>query len=338
MQRVVCFGELLARLAAPDGEALLQTPRLNVTFAGAEANVAVNLARLGRPAAFVSVLPENRLGDAALEELRRHGVDVAGVRRGPGRMGLFFLTPGAVLRPSEVLYDRAGSAIAIAEPELIDWREALAGAGWLHVSGVTPALGPQAAEAAVRAVEAAVAHGVRVAFDGNFRAKLWALWDGDPAAILGRMLACASVAFVDDRDIARALGRSFEQVDAAERRRAAALAAFDAYPRLQAIAHTVRKQEEGVGEQTLSAVVHTREGEHRAAARRLTNVVDRIGGGDAFAAGVLHVLADGGAPGEAAEFGLALSALKHGVRGDFAWASEADVRALMAEGLVDVRR
>ena len=196
--RVVCFGELLLRFSAPGHELLLQTPRLDVHVGGAEANVAVGLARLGRPAAMISAVPDNALGQAALGELRRHGVDVAGVQTLPGRMGLYFLSAGAVTRPFEVLYDRAASAFALAQPDLIDWDAALAGASWLHLSGVTPALGARAAEAAIRAAEGAVRLGVPVSFDGNYRAKLWAAWEGDGPAILRRLMAAADLPDVHD--------------------------------------------------------------------------------------------------------------------------------------------
>lgn len=338
MNRVVCFGEMLLRLEAPAGEVLLQTPQLRVTYAGAEGNVAVSLARFGRPASMVTVTPDNRPGQAALQELRRYGVDVSRSVTAPGRMGLFFLTRGAVLRPSEVVYDRAGSAFALAEPDRIDWSRALEGAGWLHVSGITPSLGANAAAAAVRAVEEASRMGVRVSFDGNFRPKLWALWDADPAPILRRIVEHATVAFIEERDIARVLDRTFDDPDGAVRDAESAQAAFEAFPRLQVLAHTFRVQH-AVDEQELSAVLRTRAGrEHRAGPYRLSNIVDRVGGGDAFAAGVLHRLADGGDPEEAVDFGLAAAALKHGIYGDFNLTAEADVLALARGGGLDVRR
>ena len=152
--RIVCFGELLVRLSGTDGEQLLQSPSLHVHFGGAEANVAVSLARFGHDAAMVSIVPPNALGAAAVAELRRHGVDTSGVATGPGRMGLYFLTPGAVSRPSTVLYDRAGSAFAQAPAKSIDWRVALRGARWLHLSGIASALGETAAAANQRAADA----------------------------------------------------------------------------------------------------------------------------------------------------------------------------------------
>jgi 2-dehydro-3-deoxygluconokinase len=284
----------------------------------------------------VSLLPEGPLGSAARDELRRHGVDTTGVRFGPGRMGLYFLSPGAVLRPSEVTYDRAGSAFAIAAPDLVDWERALDGAAWLHLSGVTPAVGPRAAAAALRAAKAARAAGVKVSFDGNYRSKLWAAWDGDGAAILRELLGHADLAFIDDRDTGLVLGRSFDG-DASRRRRAAASAAFQAFPILQRIASTIRHQQ-GVEDHTLGAVMFTRDAEHVARTFDLSGVVDRIGGGDAFAAGVLHGVVDGMTDSESLEFGLAAAALKHSISGDFNLIGVEEVRALLAGVGLDVKR
>src|SRR5687768_6131452 len=182
--RIVCFGELLLRLGAPGRQVLLQSPQFEVFVGGAEANVAVSLARFGHDSAQVGVYPDNALGAAAAGELRRHGVDTRALRTGPGRMGLYFLTPGAVHRPSEVLYDRAGSAFALADPAAYDWPALLAGADWLHLSGVTPALGERAAAAAIAAAREARRLGVKVSFDGNYRPKLWEAWNGDAPGLL----------------------------------------------------------------------------------------------------------------------------------------------------------
>lgn len=335
---IVCFGEILIRLAAPHGEMLLQTPRLETCIGGAEANVAASLARLGGTSRMVSVLPRNALGRAAFDELRRHGVDLAQMRWASGRMGLYFLTPGAVTRPSEVIYDRAGSVFADAAPDLIDWDLALADASALHLSGVTPALGPRGAQAAQRAVESAVRLGIPVIFDGNFRGKLWAAWDGDAPTILRGLLATATLAFIDERDVALMLGTAFDQTDPDERRRAASRAAFEAFPRLERIAAT-RRVQAAQDRHILSATMFGRDGEAwRAGPLDLCDVVDRIGGGDAFAAGLIHARRQGRDDQAALDFALAATGLKHAVRGDFNPSSEADVDAvLQAEGL-DVRR
>ena len=189
---IACLGEILLRLAAPGREALLQTPRLNVHVGGAEANVAVALARLGHRAAMISRVPDNPLGEAAVGHLRRYGVDTAGVATGPGRMGLYFLAPGAGLRASAITYDREASSFALAGPGDFDWDARLAGADRLHLSGITPALGPRSAELAFAVAEAAAARDIPISFDGNYRANLWRTWDSDPRAALRRLVEQAS--------------------------------------------------------------------------------------------------------------------------------------------------
>jgi 2-dehydro-3-deoxygluconokinase len=335
---IVCFGEILIRLSAPDNELLLQTPRLDIHFGGAEANVAVSLSRLGGAARMVGFVPDNALGSAARDELRRYGVDVERVGFAPGRMGLYFLTPGAMQRPSEVTYDRAGSAFALAAPDAVDWHEALHGAAVLHLSGITPALGPNGAAAALRAAKAARGQGVTVSFDGNFRGKLWAAWGGDGPAVLRDLLAHADLAFIDDRDIALVLGHKFASTDPSERRRQAAWEAFAAFPQLSRIASTFRIQHT-VDHHELSAVMFTRTGgEFTARARPLIGIVDRIGGGDAFAAGLLHGLRARMSDQDALNFAHAASCLKHAIPGDFNLATEADVKAFLEQDGLDVRR
>ena len=167
--RVVCFGELLLRLGAPGNQLLLQSPTLDVHAGGAEANVGVSLAHFGHDVAMISVVADNPLGAAVAGELRRHGVDTSRVRRSDGRMGLYFLTTGAGHRPSEVVYDRADSAFASARADSYDWPALLQGAQWLHLSGVSPALGMEAAQATLAAARAANERGIKVSFDGNFR-------------------------------------------------------------------------------------------------------------------------------------------------------------------------
>ncbi|HEX5776104.1 MAG TPA: sugar kinase [Caulobacteraceae bacterium] len=335
--RVVCFGEVLLRLSAPGAGLLLQSPRLDVCVGGAEANVAVSLARFGVEAAMVSLLPDNPLGRAARDELRRYGVDTRGVRFAPGRMGLYFLSPGAVLRPSEITYDREASAFAKAAPDEIDWTRELDGADWLHVSGVTPAVGPQAAQAAVRAVGEARRLGVKVSFDGNFRPTMWAAWQGDAPAILRAIVENADLAFADERDVGLLLGRDFSGGDVEERRRRAADAAFEAFPNLQHLAATIRTHHD-VAHQALSALMFTRDRRFATREFSLSGIVDRIGSGDAFAAGVLRGLIAGEAEQAALEFGLAAACLKHSIPGDFNLVSQADVRALLAGDGLDVKR
>lgn len=327
----VCFGELLIRLSPPSRELLLQTPRLTTHYGGAEANVAISLARLGHDARMVSVVPDNALAQGALGELRRYGVDVSGVRTGQGRMGLYFMTAGAGQRPSDVLYDRAQSAFAHAAPDAIDWKAALGGADWLHVSGVTPAVSANAAEAALRAMKAARSHGVKVSFDANFRAKLWEVRGDDPRPTLNALFAEADLMFANARDITLVTG------DKCGSDEEAAKVAFARYPNLQRIAATERKVVSS-DHHELCGLMFTSSGATRTTNNAITGIVDRIGGGDAFAAGLLHGLANGADDQNMLDFAVAAACLKHTIPGDFNLASEADILFHLSTSGSDVRR
>lgn len=336
--RIVCFGELLLRLGAPGRERLLQSPRLDVHIGGAEANVGVSLAHFGHAVAMVSVVADNPLGEAASGQLRRHGVDTRAVRAVPGRMGLYFLSTGAGHRPSEVTYDRAGSAFADTAAEAYDWPALLHGAHWLHLSGVTPALGERGAAAALAAARTARELGVRVSFDGNYRPKLWDAWQGDAPGILRQLLAQADVLFADHRDLAVVLGHDYPQDSAQARVQAGARDAFAAFPQLQAMACTQRVAH-SVDHHSLGAMLLRRDGSvAQAPAEELTGIVDRIGGGDAFAAGVLHGLIAGWDDAATIRFGLAAGCLKHSIPGDFNPLGVADVQACVGTGRYDVKR
>lgn len=335
MGRFVAFGEAMLRLSPPGRELLMQSPRLDVWVGGAEANVVTQLARLGHDTGFVSALPDGPLGEAAVATLRGHGVDTRGVLRGAGRMGLYFVTTGAGLRATEVLYDRAESLFARTPADAWDWDALLDGADRLHLSGITPALGPAGTRAATLAAEAAAAKGVAVSFDGNFRAKLWAAWDGDPRATLTRLVNHADVLFGNHRDISLLLGEEFHG-DGPERRREAADAAFAYFPRLRLIASTARHVDDA-DRNRVAARIDTPELDYQSDEVTITGIVDRVGAGDAFAAGVLHGLLSGHDIVGMARSGLALTALKHSLPGDAALFGQADIDAFWS-GNFDVRR
>jgi 2-dehydro-3-deoxygluconokinase len=333
LSRFLAFGELLVRLSAPGKALLKQSRSLDLHVGGAEANVAIGLASLGHGAAMVSAVPANALGDMAVASLGAAGVDVGGVVRREGRMGLYFLSPGAGLRASEIVYDRSGSSFASAPADAFDWTSLLNGVGRLHLSGITPALGPASADAAVRAAEAAERAGVPISFDGNYRARLWDAWDSDPRAILTKLVSKADILFGNHRDVSLLLGRDFDGAGA-DRRREAAEAAFAAFPRLQLIASTARHTVDA-DHHRISARIDAREQAAQSEERAVTGIVDRIGAGDAFAAGVLHGLAGGLE--QAARYGLALTCLKHSLPGDASLFGQADIDAFL-EGGLDVRR
>lgn len=332
---IVCFGELLLRLTAPGRELLMQTGSLDVHVGGAEANVGIGLANLGHDVAMVSAVPDHPLGQAAIRFVRGQGVDTGNVQLRDGRMGLYFLSVGAGLRASDIVYDRAASSFATAPADAFDWRSILAGAAMLHLSGITPALGPATAAAAIAAATTAKDMGVAVSFDGNYRARLWESWDSNPRAVLTELVSLADTMFGNHRDVSLLLGKTFSG-DGADRRREAAEAAFDAFPNLQRIASTARHVDDA-DRHRIAARVDTRERGYQTDEVVVAGIVDRIGGGDAYAAGILHGVLSGLDLEATVASGLALTCLKHSLPGDASLFGQRDIDAFL-EGGLDVRR
>lgn len=332
---ILCFGELLLRMTAPGRELLLQSGRMDVHVGGAEANVAIGLANLGHRTALASAVPDNPLGRGAVAAVRAQGVDCTRVAVRPGRMGLYFLSVGAGLRASDIVYDRDASSFASTPVAAWDWDALLAGCTWLHLSGITPALNDAAARAAVSAAHAAKARGMTVSFDGNYRARLWDAWDSDPRTVLSDLVGCADILFGNHRDISLLLGEPFSG-EGEDRRREAAQAAFAAFPNLGRIASTARHVE-NADNHRLSARIDTPHAGVQTPAILVSGIVDRIGAGDAFASGVLHGVLSGRDDATAAQWGLALAALKHSLPGDASLFRQDDIDAFLG-GDRDVRR
>jgi len=330
---VLCFGEMLLRLAAPDRGHLFQESRLDAHFGGAEANVAVALARIGEPAAVITTLPHGSVGDAASESVRAAGVDVSRVLRADGRLGLYFLSPPSGPRGAHIVYDRLDSSFAVTRSDAYDWPALLQGVAWLHLSGIIPAIGPDAARLSLDAIAAARAAGVKVSFDGNFRASMWARWCADPQPILFDHVAGADLLFGSHRDISLLLGEELAG-DTADARRRACEAAFARFPTLTCIASTSRRVLDA-DTHALSARVDRREDAFETETIMVTQIVDRIGTGDAFAAGVLSALDEGCEA--AARRGLAMGALKHATAGDHSRTTRPDLAAFTGVP-ADVRR
>ncbi|WP_233841064.1 sugar kinase [Dyella sp. 2HG41-7] len=335
--RIAFFGELLMRLSPPGNELPFQSPRFDVHFGGAEANVAASLAILGHDSAMISALPDNALGRACAGELHRHGVDTSSLRYTGGRMGIYFLSPGAMHRPSEVLYDRANSVFACTSADSYDWPRLLTGAQWLHLSGINLALGESTAQAALNAVRAARAAGLSVSFDCNYRSKLWGSRSPQAPALIRDVAGQADLIFGNDRDIALMLGLEFTHTNAPERFRAAAEAALDAWPRLRRLAATERHLR-NVDDQDIFGMMATRERLWITKPHTLTHIVDRIGGGDAFAAGLLHGLFQQMTDEAALEFAMAAACLKHSVPGDVNLLRESDMLSFLAQDGFEVKR
>lgn len=332
---ITCFGEVLLRMSPPDRRLLVQAEGFDLAVGGAEANVGSALASLGHTVRFSGLVSDNPLGDRALAALRGCGIDTRFVARAPGRMGLYFLESGSGPRPAAITYDRAGSAFASADSAAIDFAGALSGAKLLHCGGITPALGPKGAALAKAAHSAARSAGVPICFDGNYRAQLWNAWDSDPRTFLRELVTDATILIGNHRDIALLLGRDFSG-DGEARRREAAEAAFAEFPNLELIASTARHLVTS-DHHRISARVDSRAGGYQTEDIDVTGIIDRIGTGDAFAAGVLDGWLETGDLALMAQRGLALAALKHTIPGDMCPVSRAMLDSFSA-GAGDVRR
>jgi 2-dehydro-3-deoxygluconokinase len=331
--RVVTFGEVMLRLKSPGVERLFQSPSLEASFGGAEANVAVSLTQFGVPVSFVSAIPANPIGDACLGELRKFGVDTSRVRRQGSRLGIYFLEAGANQRPSKVVYDRSGSAIAAAKPGDFDWDVVLDGASWFHLTGVTPAISQSAADLAIDAARRAREKGITVSCDYNYRKNLWKYGKSAPD-VMRELVRHVHVGIANEEDCQEALGIELD-VDVAsgslatDRYRALAARVLEEFPNLDKQVITLRESH-SADRNGWSAVLHN--GTDFLVSRRydITDIVDRVGAGDSFGAGLIYGLHAYGDDARALEFAAAASCLKHSILGDFNRVSVSEVEALVA--------
>jgi len=331
--RVVTFGEVMLRLKSPGVERLFQSPSLEASFGGAEANVAVSLTQFGVPVSFVSAIPANPIGDACLGELRKFGVDTSRVRRQGSRLGIYFLEAGANQRPSKVVYDRSGSAMAAAKPGDFDWDVVLDGASWFHLTGVTPAISQSAADLAIDGARRAREKGITVSCDYNYRKNLWKYGKSAPD-VMRELVRHVHVGIANEEDCQEALGIELD-VDVAsgslatDRYRALAARVLEEFPNLDKQVITLRESH-SADRNGWSAVLHN--GKDFLVSRRydITDIVDRVGAGDSFGAGLIYGLHAYGDDARALEFAAAASCLKHSILGDFNRVSVSEVEALVA--------
>src|SRR5580658_250681 len=330
------FGEVMLRLAPPGFERFLQSPQFVATFGGGEANVAVALAQLGASSRFLTVLPENNpIVDAFVGELRRFGVDATRIVRGPGRFGVYYVETGANQRSSKVVYDRADSAIALAGPGAIDWSTALAGVSSFHITGITPAISESAAGLSLEALCAARAQGATISIDLNFRKNLWK-WGKRADQVMPELAKLADICIANEEDCQQALGIHADadvesgKLDHETYARLAAQVTA-AFPNLKLVAITLRESY-SASHNGWSACLW--DGKEFRLSRRydITHIVDRVGGGDAFAGGLLYGLNFLSSHQEALEFAVAASCLKHSVPGDFSRLTLDEVMALVKGG------
>lgn len=311
---IVCFGEMLLRLAPAAGAALSRADALSLHVAGAEANVAISLASLGSPARMATILPDHALGDRALETLAAHRVDTASCVRRPGRMGLFYIESPRAGREGGFFYDRAGSAFAC-DASAVDWEDALDGAAWLHISGLTAALGEVAVAAQRQAIACAQRRGIAISFDCNYRPLLWEGRQQQAAALLREFASAARLVFASDWDARLMLGDN-----------ACGVAdLFHTLPKLHWVASTSRT-DRGASP-CLGALLTSRAGTTGIAPAPITPFVDRVGAGDAFAAALLHGLAAEWDDARALGFAHRACIMKHGIAGDFSNLSADEIMA-----------
>lgn len=332
MSKVITFGEIMLRLAPEGYQRFVQAESFGAVYGGSEANVALSLSVLGADAAYVTRLPAHELGQAAINSLRRYGVDTSMIVRGGPRIGVYYMEKGASQRASKVVYDRAGSSIALAEPSDFDWDTIFSGADWFHLTGITPALSENLPGICLEACRAARARGITVSFDPNYRKNLWTLDRANE--VISGLMPYVDV-LISNETQARELFRldCEETDDRLGNSRAVARALFERFP-LKKVALTIRTTLHAE-ENLFQAMLFTPDGEAISQQHDL-HIVDRVGGGDAFAAGLIYALREGRTDGESIRFAAAAAALKHAVEGDANLVTEPEVRAL-AEGGANAR-
>lgn len=333
-KKVVCFGEIMMRLSPPGFSRFSQTDSFDAIYGGGEANVAVSLANYGVPVEYVTRLPKHEIGDACISYLRQFGVGVSHVVRGGDRIGIYFLEMGSMQRGSKVIYDRNGSAVADMEPGMVNWEKTFEGAGWFHWTGITPAISRGLAEVCLEAVRTAKKMGLTVSCDLNYRAKLWK-WGKSASEIMPELVSYADVAVGNEEDADKVFGIKAPGADITagkvdgEHYREVAQKLVDRFPNLKRVAVTLRGSL-SASRNSWSGVLYDDGKLYLAPVYQLTHIVDRVGGGDAFAGGLIYALLNyGDNPQKALDFAVAASCLKHSIFGDFNRVSLAEVEQLM---------
>ena len=332
MTDFITLGEIMLRLKTPAHERFFQSPTLEATFGGGEANVAVALANYGLDVAFITALPENDIGEACIREIRSFGVDTSMIRRSGSRVGIYFLETGSNQRPGKVIYDREGSSMAECNANAFNWHKIYDGAKWLHITGITPALSQNAADMSLEAVKKAKAHGVTVSCDFNFRGRLWKYGKTAPE-IMTKLIKYVDVGIANEEDCQKSLGITAD-IDVESGRldtskyEALSKRMMEIFPNLSVMAITLRESH-NADRNGWSACLRDENGFHLSKHYELTDIVDRVGGGDSFASGLiagLHLYSDRA---DALNFAVASSVLKHTIPGDFNRVSYEEVVKLM---------
>lgn len=330
--KVLTFGEIMLRLKAPGHERLMQTPYLEATFGGGEANVAVSLANYGMDAALLTFLPENAVADACIGELRRFNVDTSRIIRKDGRVGIYYLEAGANQLPSKVIYDRAYSSISLAGPGTIDWDAAFKDVNWFHITGITPAVSESLMMLSVESVQEAKKRGITVSCDLNYRKNLWK-YGKTADEVMCIIAANSDVLIANEEDVQKSLGITIDvdvesgQIDSNKYEKLSNKV-LELYPNVKKIAITLRESR-SADSNGWSACLNNREEFMVSKHYDINDIIDRVGGGDSFAGGLIYGLTHYETDREALEFAVAASCLKHSILGDFNRISVDDAEKLM---------
>ncbi|MDD4321795.1 MAG: sugar kinase [Acidaminococcaceae bacterium] len=320
MKKYVAFGELMLRLSAPVTEVTLQSPVFNATFGGSEANFSIALANYKEDVKYITVLPENAIAEAAIKELRGFNVDVSDIKRSGNRIGIYYTETGASMRPSKVIYDRAHSSISEVSTGIFDWDKILTGAHWFHTTGITPAISEGAADVTLEAMKVAKANGIKVSFDLNYREKLWK-WGKSPIEVMPEMLKYVDVLIANEEDCQKCLGVELD-VDVAsgkldpQKYTKLASKIINVFPNITHIAVSLRESI-SADWNNWSVVMATSNNFFVSKQYEIRDIVDRVGGGDSFASGLVWGLNNLSECQSTVEFAAAASALKHTIRGDY---------------------
>ena len=330
MARVITFGEIMLRLMPEDGHRLLQNDRLEATFGGGEANVSVSLANFGLDTAYVTALPKNDVGQAAINAMRYFGVDTSKILRQGERMGVYYVEKGQAQRPSKVTYDRKYSAISMAAREDFNWDEIFEGATWFHFTGITPALSQALREACMDACKAAKARGITVSCDLNYRKNLWSTQEAYDT--MTKLMPYVDVCIANEEDAEKVLGISAKDTDVStgklskEGYKGVAEEICQKYG-CKTVAITLRSSI-SANDNDWAAMLHTG-GQFYFSKTYHIHLWDRVGGGDSYGAGLIYAASQGYEPQQCIEFAVAASCLKQTIQGDFNRVSVAEVENLM---------
>ena len=335
MKKVVTFGEIMLRLSSPGYLRFSQCNAFDVVYGGGESNVAVSLANYGLDSSFVSRLPDNDIGACALMELRKRGVDTSHIIRGGERLGIYFLETGAVSRGSKVVYDRAHSGMATIEKGMVNWEEVLSDADWFHWTGITPAISQGAADACQEAIEVANRLGVTVSTDLNYRKKLWK-YGKKPGDIMPALVAGCDVILGNEEDAEKHFGLHPEGVDVTHGGSVDGQAYLsvlkqlqEMFPRAKKVITTLRGSI-SASHNSWTGVMYDGTTLYEAPQYEITHIVDRVGGGDSFMAGLIYGLLEFEDDQKALNFAVAASCLKHTIKGDANLVTVAEVEKLMS--------